>query len=106
MLTMRTTSGYFSPKSIIAPALRASAIGRFVQPTGSAASTALVHFVFDLRQRVAIDGRGIGEIEPQPIVIDFRTLLLGVLAQEFLQGVMQHVRGGMGAADALRGDRR
>ena len=36
--TMRTTSGYFSPKSIMAPLWRASASGRFVQPIGSPAS--------------------------------------------------------------------
>ena len=37
--TIRTTSGYFSPKSIIAPACLASASGSSVAPTGTAAST-------------------------------------------------------------------
>ena len=99
METIRTMSGYFSPNSIIAPALRASAIGSCVQPTGSAASDPLVHFVFDLRQRLAIDRRRIGEIEPQPIVVDLRALLLGMLAQILLQRVVQNVRGRMGTAN-------
>ena len=100
MLTMRTTSGYFSPNSIIAPAVRASAIGRCFQLTGSAARTRVVHFVFDFRERLLIDRGGIGEIEPEPIVVDFRALLLGVLAQELLQGVVQNMRGGVRAANS------
>ena len=100
MLTMRTMSGYFSPKSIIAPAWRASAIGNCVQLDRLGSQHALVDFVFDLCQRLAIDRRRIGEIEPQPIVVDFRALLLGVLAQVLLQRVVQNVRGRMRPANA------
>ena len=50
---------------------------------------------------LARDGRGIGEVEPQPVVVDLRALLLGVLAEVLLQGVVQQVRGRVGAADAL-----
>ncbi len=55
--TMRTTSGYFSPKSIMAPALRASASGMFAQPIGSAVEDLGVHFVLDPGQFLAADGR-------------------------------------------------
>ena len=39
IVTIRTTSGYFSPNSIIAPACRASASGRSCAATGTAANT-------------------------------------------------------------------
>ena len=48
--TTRTTSGYFSPKSIMAPSLRASAIGIVVHCTGTADGDACVDFGLDLAQ--------------------------------------------------------
>ena len=60
----------------------------------------LVHFAFDLLDQLRADGRRIGEVEPQPIVVHLRALLQGMRAEMLLQGVMQDVRGRMGAADA------
>ena len=98
---MRAGSGYFSPKSIIAPAARASASGTNFQLIGSAGGDALGDVVLDGRQLVGFDWRGIAEIEPQPIVLDLRAHLMGVLAEVFLQGVVQDVCGRVGAANAV-----
>ena len=48
-----------------------------------------VHFVLDADQFLFAHGRRIGEVEPQPIVVDLRALLQGVRAEVFLQGVMR-----------------
>ena len=101
MATMRTTSGYFSPNSIIAPAFRASASGMLVERIGLARENFGVDLVLDANLFLAADGRRIGEVEPQPIVVDLRALLQGMLAEMFLQGMVQQVRGGVCAADAL-----
>ena len=45
------------------------------------------------------DGREVGEVEAEPIFVDLRALLLGVGAEIFLQGVVEDVGGGVGAAD-------
>ncbi len=62
--------------------------------------------LLDRAQPLAADGLGIGEVEPQPVGLDLAAGLLGVLAQDAVQGVVQQVRRRVGAADRLRGDRR
>ena len=52
------------------------------------------------RKRFAGNRRRIREIEPQPIVIDLRALLLRMATEILLQRVMQDVRRGVGPADA------
>ena len=98
---MRAGSGYFSPKSIIAPAARASASGTNFQWIGSAAATRSATSCSIGGQLLGIDRRGVAEIEPQPIVLDLRAHLMGVFAEVLLQGVVQDVRGRVGAANAL-----
>ncbi len=46
------------------------------------------------------------EVEPQPVVVDLRALLLGMLAQVLLQRVVQDVRRRVGPANALPPRRR
>lgn len=48
--------------------------------------------IFDLPERLAVDGTGVREVEPQPVGVDLRALLLGVCAKVRLQAVMQNVR--------------
>ena len=85
----------------MAPALRASASGRIWAETGSAAAIRSLASPFDGRQLLGRHGRHVGEVEPQPVVVHLRALLLGVRAQVLLQGVVQDVRRRVGAADAL-----
>ena len=44
---------------------------------------------------------GLAKSNRSQIVVDLRALLQGVLAEVFLQGVVQQVRGRVGPADAL-----
>ena len=60
-----------------------------------------VHLILDANQILFAHRRGVGKVEPQPIVIDLRALLQGVRAKDFLQGVMQQMRGRVRPADAL-----
>ena len=65
---------------------------------------ALENFFIDLRldpgQLLGADGRRIGEVEPQQVVVHFRALLQGVLAQVRAEGVVEQMGGRMGPADA------
>ena len=81
--------------------MRASASGKFDVADRLGRQNPLVHLVLDPNQLLLADGRRIGEVEPQPVVVDLRALLQGVLAEVLLQGVMEQVRGRVGAADAL-----
>ena len=100
--TMRTTSGYFSPKSIIAPALRASAIGMFGQPIGSPVQDLLVHLVsicgkFLVRRRPT----GLAKSNRSRSSSTFEPCCRACSPRMLSQGVVQQVRGRVGAADAL-----
>ncbi len=57
----------------------------------------------DPGQLFGADGRRIGEVETQQVVVHLRALLQGVLAQVRAEGVVEQMRGRMGAADARRG---
>ena len=98
--TIRTGSGYFSPNSIIAPCLRASASGSVSHLTGSAACNALRHIRVDRRQLLARHRAEVRKVEPQPILVHLRALLLRVRAQVLLQRVVQDVRRRMGPPNA------
>ena len=62
---------------------------------------ALGHVVLDRGEFLGLDRRRVAEVEPQPVVLDLRAQLLGVLAEVLLQGVVQDVRGRVGPANAL-----
>jgi len=55
----------------------------------------------DLFQLLRAHRRKVREVEPQPVVGDLGALLLGVLAEVFLERVVQDVGGGVGAADRV-----
>ena len=61
----------------------------------------LGHVGADVGQLPAFDRAEVREVEPQPIVVDLRTLLLGMRAQVLLQRVMQNVRRRVGPPDAI-----
>ncbi len=71
------------------------------QLTGAASRTAQVDGLFDRAEPVAADGLGIGEVEPQAIGLDLAPGLLGVLAQDGPEGVVQEMRGRVGAPDRV-----
>ena len=60
---------------------------------------AQVDGLFDGAEPVAADRLGIGEVKPQAIGLDLAPGLLGVLAQDRAQGVVQEMRGRVGAPD-------
>ena len=55
--------------------------------------------LFDRAEPVAADRLGIGEVEPQPVGLDLAPGLLGVLAENCPQGVVQKMRGRVGSPD-------
>ena len=97
--TTRTISGYFSPKRAIAPCVRAC-VDRHVRPAhGRGLEDAEVDGLFNRAEPIAADRLGIGEVKPQSVGLDLAAGLLGVLAQDVPQGVVQQMRGGVGAPD-------
>ena len=81
----RTSSPYFSPKSIIAPSLRASSIGVSNVCTGWFAKTCSLtrrstSFALLARQRLAV-----GEVEAELVGADGRARLPDVIAEHFLE---------------------
>ncbi len=99
--TTRTISGYFSPKRAIAPWVL-GLFDRHVRPAyRGCLQDAQVDGLFDGAEPVAADGLGIGEVKPQSIGLDLAPGLLGVLAQDGAQGVVQQMRGRVGAPDRV-----
>ena len=76
MSTTRTTSPYFSPKSIIAPSLRASSIGVSKMRTGRFAKMLLVHAPLDLGALLGAERLRMREVEAQLVGAHRRAGLL------------------------------
>ena len=62
---------------------------------------ALVDGLLDGAKPIAADGLGVGEVEPQAVGLDLAAGLLGVLAQDVPQGVVQQMGRRVGAADRV-----
>ena len=60
-----------------------------------------VHGLLDGAEPVAADRLGVGEVEPQPVGLDLAAGLLGVLAQDAVQGVVQQMGRRVSPADRL-----
>ena len=69
------------------------------QLTGGGLEDAQVDGLLDGAEPVAADRLGIGEVKPQAVGLDLAAGLLGVLAQDGAKGVVQEMRGRVGAAD-------
>ena len=113
MVTMRTVSPYFSPKSAMAPFDRASARGTYAVETGRLATTASLTRRSIFRRSSRDTGAKCGEVEAQPVGRDERTPLLDVRAEFGAQRGVQEVgrrvislRAGAGAGGDRRRDRR
>ena len=81
--------------------LRASASGSVFHLTGAPAATRSATSFSIAASLRASTGLRLREVEPQPVVVDLRALLLGVRAEVLLQGVVQNVRRRVGAADRV-----
>ena len=86
IVSTRTMSPYFSPKSIVAPVLRASSSGRT-----SAFVDLLVDEVFDAGDLLGRHGLAVGEVEAQLGRGDEGALLFDVLAEDLTQGLLEKV---------------
>ena len=112
MSSTRTSSPYFSPKSIIAPSFCASSIGITRAFVASFFEDLGVHDRLDAADLVGGHRRVVAEVEARLVLVDERALLLHVGAQHLAQRLVHEVRRGVVAHGAralvevhLRGDR-
>ena len=94
-------SGYFSPKSIIAPSFWASSLGISVHCDRHGLDRPGVDLGLDLCELLGREGLVEVEVEAEQVGLDLRALLVRLRAQRLPQGVLQQVRGRVGAANGL-----
>ena len=95
MSTTRTISPYFSPKSIIAPSVRASAIGVSYDAHGQVREDVLVDAALDLGPLLGGERLRMREVEAQLVGPHGGPCLLDVVAEHLAQALVEDVRAGV-----------
>ena len=93
--TTRTTSPYFSPKSIIAPSFRASSIGVSKMCTGELRKICSFTRCSTSARSSALERRRMREVEAQLVGTNGRAGLLHVVAEHVAQRLVEQVRRGV-----------
>ena len=88
---------YFSPKSIIVFLL--ALLWAYRRKDWVRLENHRVHVLFNFDERFTIEPFVVREVEPQDVGVDFRALLVRVLAKPITERGMQQVRRGVRAAD-------
>ena len=105
MSSTRTSSPYFSPNSIIAPAFCASSIGITRACVAALARTSALTSASTLRDLRVGQRRVVREVEARALGVHQRALLLHVRAQHLAQRLVHQVRGAVVAHRAARAAR-
>ena len=93
--TTRTSSPYFSPKSIIAPRFRASSIGTMNVRTGWFSKTASLTRRSTSARSSAVERLRVREVEAELVRPHRRARLVDVVAEHLAQRLVQEVRRGV-----------
>ena len=95
MSSTRTSSPYFSPKSIIAPSFCASSIGMTRALRRGVGEDLGVDDLLDAADLGGRHRRVVAEVEARLVLVDERALLLHVRAEHLAQRLVHEVRGGV-----------
>ncbi len=74
--------------------------GHLVRLGAGGVERLVVHEPFDLRELLGLDGREVGEVEAQALIVHDAARLLHMGAQHFAEGRVEQVRGRVVSADA------